>query len=166
LRKLGAEYGKGLQLVNILRDFTEDLRNGRCYLPEPELRAAGTSPTPLLDAPVKAQAVYDRWLERAVQQLDAGYEYISTLRSARLRMACFLPWYIGLRTLRLLANPGTLENACKVKVSRTTVRFAFMYALASAFSPKALAWSYQRATGKVRSVTAGTERDSESEAQG
>jgi len=165
LRKLGEEYGKGLQLVNILRDFTEDLRNGRCYLPEPELRAAGTSPTPLLDAPVKAQPVYDRWLERATQQLDAGYDYIFTLRSARLRMACFLPWYIGLRTLRLLAKPGTLTKPGKVKVSRMTVRFAFLYALASAFSPKALAWSYKRTTGKVRPVPPVEESDSESEAQ-
>jgi farnesyl-diphosphate farnesyltransferase len=149
LRKLGAEYGKGLQLVNILRDFNEDLRNGRCYLPEPELRAAGTSPTPLLDAPAKAQPVYDRWRERAIVQLEAGYEYITTLRSARLRAACFLPWFIGLRTLNLLARPGTLERTDKVKVPRTTVRFAFACAAASAFSERALAWSYQRATGKA-----------------
>jgi farnesyl-diphosphate farnesyltransferase len=160
LRKLGAEYGKGLQLVNILRDFTEDLRNGRCYLPEPELRAAGTSPRPLIDAPVKAQPVYDRWLERATGQLDAGYEYISTLRSARLRMACFLPWYIGQRTLRMLAKPGTLERSDKVKVSRTTVRFAFIYALASAFSPRALAWSHRRATGKARPEPVTSEENS------
>jgi farnesyl-diphosphate farnesyltransferase len=149
LRKLGAEYGKGLQLVNILRDFTEDLRNGRCYLPEPELRAAGTSPTPLMDAPSKAQPVYDRWRERAVEQLEAGYEYIATLRSARLRAACFLPWYLGLRTLRLLGKPGTLERTDKVKVSRLTVRFGFVYAFGSAFSERALAWSYRRATGKA-----------------
>jgi farnesyl-diphosphate farnesyltransferase len=150
LRRLGAEYGKGLQLVNILRDFPEDLRNGRCYLPEPELRAAGTSPTPLVDAPEKARAVYDHWRERAMAQLEAGYEYIETLRSARLRMACFLPWYIGMRTLRLLGKPGVLDRPEKVKVSRTTVRFAFIYALASGFSERALEWSYRRATGQAR----------------
>ena len=33
LRKWGANYGKGLQLVNILRDVPEDLASGRCYLP-------------------------------------------------------------------------------------------------------------------------------------
>jgi farnesyl-diphosphate farnesyltransferase len=149
LRRLGAEYGKGLQLVNILRDFPEDLRNGRCYLPETELRAAGTSPTPLIDAPEKAQPVYGHWRERAATQLDAGYEYISTLRSARLRAACFLPWYLGLRTLKLLGKPGTLVRTDKVKVSRTTVRFAFVYALGSAFSQGALAWSHRWATGKA-----------------
>jgi farnesyl-diphosphate farnesyltransferase len=160
LRKLGAEYGKGLQLVNILRDFPEDLRNGRCYLPEPELRAAGTSPTPLLDAPAKAQPVYDHWRARATAQLEAGYEYIATLRSARLRAACFLPWYLGLRTLRLLGQPGVLERPEKVKVSRMTVRFAFVYAFASAFSEKALAWSHQRATGQVRPAPVISEENS------
>jgi len=148
LRRLGAEYGKGLQLVNILRDFTTDLRQGRCYLPEPELRAAGTSPTPLLDAPEKAQPVFDHWRKRAATQLDAGYEYIATLRYARLRIACFLPWYLGLRTLRLLGKPGVLERTNKVKVSRTTVRFAFVYAIASAFSEGALGWSRRRAAPK------------------
>src|SRR5204862_335609 len=38
LEQLGVSYGKGLQLVNILRDAPADLRSGRCYLPEDELR--------------------------------------------------------------------------------------------------------------------------------
>lgn len=144
MRRLGAEYGKGLQLVNILRDLPEDLRNGRCYLPEPELRAAGTSPTPVMDAPVKAQPVYDRWREKAVVQLAHGHDYMLALRSPRLRAACFLPWYLGLRTLRLLGEPGALERTEKIKVSRTTVRFALAQATAAAFSTRALEWSYQR----------------------
>ena len=35
----GVRFGKGLQLVNILRDLPVDLRNGRCYLPAEELCA-------------------------------------------------------------------------------------------------------------------------------
>ena len=145
LRRLGQEYGKGLQLVNILRDFPEDLRNGRCYLPETELRAAGTSPSPLIDQPAKAQPVFDHWLQRAAVQLEHGHQYIAALRSVRLRVACFLPWYLGLRTLRLLRQPGALERAEKVKVSRSVVRFAFLLALAVGFSERALAWAHRRA---------------------
>jgi farnesyl-diphosphate farnesyltransferase len=145
LRRLGAEYGKGLQLVNILRDFPEDLRNGRCYLPETELRAVGTSPTPLMDAPEKAQPVYEHWRERAAGQLAHGYTYITALRSARLRAACFLPWYLGLRTLRLLNLPEALERTEKIKVPRTTVRFAMVQAVAAAFSERALTWSQRQA---------------------
>ena len=144
MRRLGAEYGKGLQLVNILRDLPDDLRNGRCYLPEPELRAAGTSPTPVMDAPVKAQPVFDRWRHKAIIQLAHGHDYLLALRSPRLRAACFLPWNLGMRTLRLLGEPGALERTEKIKVSRTTVRFALAQAVASAFSERALAWSYRR----------------------
>ena len=144
LRRLGQEFGKGLQLVNILRDFPEDLRNGRCYLPENELRAAGTSPTPLIDRPEKAQPVFDRWRERAALQLEHGHQYIVALHSPRLRAACFLPWYLGLRTLLLLGKPGALQSGGKIKVSRQTVRLAFVYAIASAFSERALAWVHRR----------------------
>jgi farnesyl-diphosphate farnesyltransferase len=144
LRRLGQEFGKGLQLVNILRDFPKDLRNGRCYLPENELRAAGTSPAPLIDQPAKAQVVFDRWRERAALQLEHGYQYIVALRSVRLRAACFLPWYLGIRTLRMLGEPGTLQRAQKVKVSRTTVRWAFVLAMAAAFSERALEWVQRR----------------------
>jgi len=35
----GVRFGKGLQLVNILRDLPVDLRHGRCYLPSVDLQA-------------------------------------------------------------------------------------------------------------------------------
>ena len=35
---LWCAYGKGLQLINILRDAGSDFRNGRCYFPKGELR--------------------------------------------------------------------------------------------------------------------------------
>jgi farnesyl-diphosphate farnesyltransferase len=163
LRRLGQEFGKGLQLVNILRDFPEDLRNGRCYLPETELRAAGTSPSPLMDQPKKAQPVYDRWRERAAVQLEHGHQYIAALRSARLRAACFLPWYLGLRTLRLLTQPDALERTEKIKVSRTTVRFALFLAVSSAFSERALDWVHRR-TGGATELPDATSEESKSAA--
>src|SRR5581483_9033957 len=90
-------------------------------------------------------AVFDRWRERAVRQLEHGYQYITALRSARLRIACFLPWYLGLRTLALLGQPGALEREEKIKVSRSAVRSAFILAIICAFSEKALAWANARA---------------------
>ncbi len=36
----GKRYGKGLQLINILRDAGSDLRAGRCYFPNEELAMA------------------------------------------------------------------------------------------------------------------------------
>ena len=40
----GIRFGKGLQLVNILRDLPADLRKGRCYLPAEKLEPAGLLP--------------------------------------------------------------------------------------------------------------------------
>ena len=44
--RLGVEFGKGLQLVNILRDLPRDLRQGRSRAQTPgSKRSFGTSPT-------------------------------------------------------------------------------------------------------------------------
>src|SRR6185503_1553884 len=48
LTVMASAFGKGLQLVNILRDMPADLRSGRCYLPEEKLVAAGLAPAELL----------------------------------------------------------------------------------------------------------------------
>src|SRR5262249_37401680 len=43
------DFGKGLQLVNILRDLPSDLRKGRCYLPEEALSKVQLAPPDLLE---------------------------------------------------------------------------------------------------------------------
>ena len=138
LRRLGANFGKGLQLVNILRDAPADLRAGRCYFPENELRSAGTSPAPLDHTPAKAQPVFDHWHRQAADYLDDGFRYITALRSPRLRAGCFLPWYLGMKTLGLMAKNPPLASAEKIKVPRSTVRRALALAAPVAFSNSAL----------------------------
>src|SRR4051812_3235108 len=61
----GVRFGKGLQLVNILRDLPTDLKNGRCYLPSETLAPAGLQPETLLSS-VKEDRflpVYHRYLD-------------------------------------------------------------------------------------------------------
>lgn len=138
--RLGVNYGKGLQLVNILRDLPADLRSGRCYLPAEELRAAGVDPATLLASPSPARPVVQRWLAQAAAQLDNGERYIAALRPARLRVGCFLPWYLGRKTLALLREHSPLEVAAKLKVPRSTVRTALALAPAVALSNWPLRW--------------------------
>src|SRR4051794_28618789 len=45
----GVRFGKGLQLINVLRDVPADLRAGRCYLPEDRLAQLSLAPGDLLD---------------------------------------------------------------------------------------------------------------------
>ena len=128
LLRLGVNYGKGLQLVNILRDIPADRRAGRCYLPEDELRAANSTPAK------PAREMFDRWHQRASEHLEDGRRYIAALRPARLRAGCFLPWYLGVETLRLLSEGSPLDSEAKIKVPRSTVRAALLRAPLVAFS--------------------------------
>ena len=132
LLRLGVNYGKGLQLVNILRDLPADRRAGRCYLPADELRAANSTPAK------PAREVFDRWHRRAAGHLEDGRRYLAALRPARLRIGCFLPWYLGIETLRLLRERPPLESEGKIKVPRSTVRAALLRAPLVAFSNRAL----------------------------
>lgn len=120
LCRWGVSFGKGLQLVNILRDAPADLAQGRCYLPAEELE--GGDPEALRGAPDLARAACDRWLRRAHGHLEDGLRYIEAIRPWRLRWACFLPWALGVRTLRRMECSRPLETAQRVKVPRREVR--------------------------------------------
>src|SRR5882724_3725588 len=115
---LGVRFGKGLQLVNVLRDIPKDLRIGRCYLPV-------TDPRALLDAKnfENVRAIYNRWLDTAVEHLDAGWRYTLTIprTERRLRLACIWPIWIGLMTIARLRAENPLDAARRVKISRSEV---------------------------------------------
>lgn len=122
----GVRFGKGLQLVNILRDLPADLLQGRCYLPRAALDQLGLQPADLL-APTNAsrlRPVYEVWLERAQAHLAAGWRYTNTVPRAqvRVRLACAWPILIGVRTLARLRRGPNLDPAHRVKVSRAEVR--------------------------------------------
>ena len=115
---LGMRFGKGLQLVNVLRDIPKDLRIGRCYLPV-------SQPSALLDPRnfETIRPVCTRWLDVAVAHLDAGWQY--TLRiprsEVRLRLACIWPIWIGLMTIARLRAENPLDPARRIKISRGQV---------------------------------------------
>jgi len=120
--EMGRKYGRGLQLTNILRDAGGDLRAGRCYFPEDELRDAGLVPADLLKAPAAFLPVYQRWIAEARAGLDAGLEYSIAINPPRVRVATVLPAMIGVRTLELIEQSGLEALRKPVKVPRSEVR--------------------------------------------
>jgi farnesyl-diphosphate farnesyltransferase len=122
----GVRFGKGLQLVNILRDLPADLRQGRCYLPKTVLAGAGLCPEDLLDAgqETKLRPLYNRYLDLAAAHLAAGWAYTNAIpwRCIRVRLACAWPVLIGLKTLGRLRIENPLDPARPVKITRTEVR--------------------------------------------
>lgn len=121
----GIRFGKGLQLVNILRDLPADLKNGRCYLPTQRLDEAKLLPETLL-SPVNEEkflALYREYLDKAEAHLAAGWDYTNTLPYGqfRVRLACAWPILIGQRTIAKLRTAGVGEIRARVKVSRGEV---------------------------------------------
>lgn len=119
-------FGKGLQLVNILRDISRDLRNGRCYFPEPRLRRLGVAPADLVQSETEKtfRPLYDEYVALAESHLQAGWRYTTRLprNQVRLRLACAWPILIGLETLEKLKNGRVLDPNHTIKVSRRDVR--------------------------------------------
>ena len=146
LCKLGINFGKGLQLVNILRDMPADLRAGRCYLPANQLAAEGVDPKRLQESAEKARPVFDRWLEKAIAHLDDAFRYIEALKNRRVRIACILPWAIGMKTLVLLTEKYPLATNERVKVTRAEIRKLLFLAPVAATSN----WALRRMRAKFR----------------
>lgn len=124
LEERGNRLGKGLQITNILRDVPKDLRLGRCYLPEGELKAAGLKPEDLLDpkSAKKLQPVMKAWLRWGLDHLDQGRGYVVAMPSLRLRAAAAWPLLLSVRTLSLVGrSERLLEPGSGVKVSRQEV---------------------------------------------
>lgn len=138
----GVRFGKGLQLVNILRDLPVDLRQGRCYLPRERLAAAGLKPEDLLEPANEPgfRRLYHDYLDKAEAHLRAGWLYTNTLPRGcvRVRLACAWPIQIGLETLRLLRTSNVLDPEHRVKVSRRRVKQLMLRSVVA--YPRPAAW--------------------------
>ncbi len=97
MRIWAIDYGKGLQLTNILRDRYEDRENGRFYCSEDQ---------------------FSQLQEQALDYLQQGRRYIEALRPGRFKMASALPLMLAVKTLSLVDRN---RNATKVKVGRCSL---------------------------------------------
>ena len=146
----GIRLGKGLQLVNILRDLPADLKMGRCYLPMERLEEAKLFPEVLL-SPANAGKFlpfYHAYLDTAESHLRAGWDYTNRLPfgQVRVRLACAWPVLIGMRTIEKLRAAGVLELRQRVKVSRGEVRGILWRSAASYLLP--CVWQKQLGGGR------------------
>lgn len=121
LEEDGIAFGKGLQLVNILRDLPGDLKYNRCYLPQSQLDLLGLKSSDLLmpDNWQILKPLYLDWVSRSESYLVSGWKYVKGIPRKRklMQLACAWPALIGLETLSNLKNTNPLENE-KIKVSR------------------------------------------------
>lgn len=122
----GIRFGKALQMINILRDIPEDLRFGRCYIPEEALTAIGLTPSDLLDDTNLStfRPLYDRYLDLTNEHLEAATAYIKMIPETqfRLKASCMLPVLVGQRTVTLLREGNILNSDERIKVTRDEMK--------------------------------------------
>jgi len=118
-------FGKGLQLINILRDLPSDLHKGRCYLPSMELGKAGLMPSVLLSPAnePRFRPLFHHYLDVAASHLQAGWNYTNALPfgQMRVRLACAWPILIGVKTIERLRDANVLELRQGIRISRGEV---------------------------------------------
>lgn len=122
----GIRFGKALQMINILRDIPEDLRFGRCYIPEASLHEVGLQPADLLEDEHLAtfRPLYDRYLDLTNEHLEAATAYIRMIPETqfRLKASCMLPVLLGQRTVTLLRDGNILNSDERIKVTRDEMK--------------------------------------------
>ena len=109
------------------------------------MRAADLSAAQILSEPERFQPIYERWTDKAQDELQCGMQYSSAIGNRRLRAATVLPALIGVRTLVLLRDAGTMALQRKIKVRRDDVRRMILSLVVTFASRKRIDAMFERA---------------------
>lgn len=151
MEQWGEQFGKGLQLINVLKDISHDLRNGRCYLPQEGLDQLHLKVEDLLESKniTRLQPILQQVLQKSLTHLESGENYLESLprRYPLLRLSVIWPLWIGLASLQFLqADTRLLDASCPHKISRKQLRRLLMTSLGTYCSNAWLA----RHFGKIK----------------
>jgi len=134
LELVAESFGKGLQLVNIIRDMSGDLRRGQSYIPDELLKKYKLTRQTIFEQKnaARAEEMFNELIARAVGYLDKALDYILLIprKELRIRLFCMLPLFWAMRTLqKIQSNTLALLGSEKVKISRSLIRREYFLAL-------------------------------------
>jgi farnesyl-diphosphate farnesyltransferase len=90
---LAPSVGEGLQLTNILLDWPQDVRGGRCHVPASWLSELGIAPRDLVGAArPEVDVLAGRLEQRARAALARVPDYLATIPSRHVRYRMFCMW--------------------------------------------------------------------------
>ncbi len=119
-------FALGLQLVNIVKDITDDYERGVCFVPATLLRRVGLAPADLLhpESLVQAQQAVDPLFERIDEVLRRAFLYALAIppEETEIRLFCLLPLWMAVRTAQVArGNKSQFRRGEPVKISREEV---------------------------------------------
>jgi farnesyl-diphosphate farnesyltransferase len=130
LTRLARSFGQGLQMTNILKDIWDDRTRNVCWLPQEVFARHGYDLRDL--RPSDLNAAYRSALRELIGvarghlENALRYSLLIPKREPGIRMFCL--WAIAMAVLtlrRINANP-TFTTGEQVKISRRSVRFAYL----------------------------------------
>ena len=140
-------FGKGLQLVNIIRDMSGDLKRGQSYIPDELLQKYQLTRQTIFEYEnrKKAEELLNELISKAVHYLDKALDYVLLIpkKESRIRLFCMLPLFWAMRTLqKIQMDTLALLNHDKVKISRGLIRREYFLAFINSRSNRLLKRHY------------------------
>jgi len=112
LRELATDFGVALQKVNVIRDFLDDIKEGRRYWPEHLLKKYGLNYDNLgqADHHEKSAMVLKELVADARMYLSKGLSFIMLLpkKEISVRVFCAIPLFMAVATLELCTDAVSL----------------------------------------------------------
>jgi farnesyl-diphosphate farnesyltransferase len=157
LKRYSESFGKGLQLVNIIRDMPHDWQCNRSYIPNELLKKYNLTRQSIFDTHnvQRSGKMINELVHIALSYLDGALQYIVTIPKAeiRIRWACLLPLFWALQTLRAIKkNINRFFKKERIKISRTVVREELYVASVNVFSNRLIRRRYFRFRDEIQGL--------------
>jgi phytoene/squalene synthetase len=151
LQQFAEGFGRGLQLVNILRDMSTDLQRKVCFVPRAELARWDLTPSDIVNpaCALRVRNALEPLFQLAERSLAEALEYVLAIpaQARDVRSFCLVPLWLAVATLRQCqADERLLNPSERVKLSRSQVGALITECTALAGDEAAL----RRAFGKLQ----------------
>ena len=158
LRKYSESFGKGLQMVNIIRDMPDDWTCNRSYMPNELLKKYNLTRQSIFDMDnvQRGKTMLEELIQIALSYLDAALQYIVTIPKAErsIRLACLLPLFWALKTLcDIKKNINRFFNKEKIKISHNSIRHELYAAYVNVFSNWLITRRYAKFRNEILSIS-------------
>lgn len=126
LQQNAEAFGRGLQLVNILRDMSGDLERKVCFVPRAQLARFDLQPGDIVNPACarRVRSALQPLFALAEQSLEDALEYVLSIpeQAKEVRCFCLVPLWLAVATLRQCqVDARLLDPTERVKLSRSQV---------------------------------------------
>ncbi len=158
LEQFAESFGKGLQMVNIIRDMATDLRRGQSYIPDELLKKYQLTRDSIFEQKnaARAEMMFNELIQNTVKHLDKAVKYILLIpkEETRIRLFCLLPLFWAMRTLqKIQENTLDLLKKEKIKIPRSSIRKEFYVALINMKSNRLMRRHYLNIRNEFKNIS-------------